>query len=152
MKLDELPEHSQICHICKDEFFSSNDQNPDEDNDVPLKLPCNHIMGHACLATWLKHNSSCPLCRATLYEQAPSSSLITNILSQLSDAEFATLSQRTTETLRDAHALDADVNSLARIVVDNAEILERLLEVQRGPQTRESKGGVQEDPGVDGEE
>ena len=62
-----------------------------------------------------------------------------NILSQLSDAEFATLSQRTTETLRDAHALDADVNSLARIVVDNAEILERLLEVQRGPQTRESR-------------
>lgn len=75
----------------------------------------------------------------TLCEQAPSSSLVTNILSQLSDAEFATLSQCTTETLRDAHALDADVESLARVAVDNAEMLERLLEVQRGPQTRESR-------------
>lgn len=148
MKLDELPEHSQICHICKEHFFGdhnrnpeeddgNNNRNPDEDEDTPLKLPCNHIMGYACLATWLKHNNSCPLCRATLCEQTPSP--FANIISQLPDAEFAILSQRSTEALRDVNALDADANFLTQIALENAEMLERLIEVRLGPQTRESR-------------
>lgn len=135
LKLDELPEHSRICHICKDDFSSDKIRNPDEDNDIPVKLPCNHIMGSACLATWLNINNSCPLCRATLCDQQAS---FLTIFSQLSEAELAILSQRSTETLREVNALDADVDAVLRISNENADMIERLIELQLGPQqTRE---------------
>ena len=63
VKPEDLPENSQTCHICHEDF-----DDPDaEEAELPVKLPCNHIMGSECLARWCNAHNSCPMCRATLF-------------------------------------------------------------------------------------
>ena len=68
--LDQLPDISTkdlpndtVCHICMDEFGSSEDPEP------PVKLPCGHVIGRNCISRWLKTNNSCPLCRRVVLPQ-----------------------------------------------------------------------------------
>ena len=35
--------------------------------EVAVCLPCNHIVGSACIATWLKDNNTCPFCRREFF-------------------------------------------------------------------------------------
>ncbi|KAK1359377.1 hypothetical protein POM88_043851 [Heracleum sosnowskyi] len=47
------------CSICVNKF---------EINEYICILECGHMFHHHCLAPWLLNNSTCPLCRRTLYE------------------------------------------------------------------------------------
>ena len=105
----DLRENDQECHICIQPFANPNHA-ATEQTEVPLKLPCNHIMGSICLATWFQTNNTCPLCRTTLfhYGQNPVD----------------------TETM---NALDTEFESLLRLAL---ECSARAIELQDGPQTR----------------
>lgn len=46
--------HNDNCSICYEELEDS------------YKTTCNHIFHEKCINTWLKSNSTCPLCRANL--------------------------------------------------------------------------------------
>ena len=68
--LDQLPEISTkdlpndtVCHICMDEFGSTEDPEP------PVKLPCGHVIGRNCISRCLKTKNSCPLCRRVVLPQ-----------------------------------------------------------------------------------
>jgi len=52
-----LPESNEICSICLQVF---------NENEILLRLPCQHKFHNNCINTWLNNNQSCPLCRATL--------------------------------------------------------------------------------------
>lgn len=79
VKLEDLPENCESCHICQELF---DDPDPEVMVESPVKLPCNHTMGSTCLEKWLdgnnlgstrlekwlEGNNTCPMCRADLYE------------------------------------------------------------------------------------
>lgn len=49
------------CHICKGPFQHC--------CELPVRLPCGHIFGHACLANWVRSDKGlrpCPLCFKTI--------------------------------------------------------------------------------------
>ncbi|CAM8990494.1 unnamed protein product [Rhodiola kirilowii] len=48
-ELDFVPS----CSICMD----------DEDKHEFARMPCTHLFHHECIATWLRLNDTCPLCR-----------------------------------------------------------------------------------------
>ena len=52
---DELPDNT--CSVCLDEF---------KDEDVLIKLNCEHIFHKDCLEPWLNDNRNCPLCRRNI--------------------------------------------------------------------------------------
>ncbi|PMD46974.1 hypothetical protein L207DRAFT_522440 [Hyaloscypha variabilis F] len=62
--IEDIPTEDRTCSICREEYPSEADT---EDGDTPVKLPCGHIFGFACITTWL-HNKSqarnCPTCRS----------------------------------------------------------------------------------------
>jgi len=45
------------CSVCKDDY---------EDEQIVIKLPCNHFFHEECLMPWLKERNSCPTCRFEL--------------------------------------------------------------------------------------
>lgn len=51
----------------------------------PILTPCGHLFGHACLATWLPHNT-CPLCRKPLLHGSPNAN--GQLLIQQPDAQL----------------------------------------------------------------
>ena len=54
--LNNLPENE--CCICLEEY---------KENDVLIKLKCNHMFHKECLEPWFNNNkNSCPLCRYKL--------------------------------------------------------------------------------------
>ena len=61
-KASELKENV-ICTVCQDPFLSENAP------EIPVRLPCGHIMGLSCLLQWLsplsteRRRDTCPLCR-----------------------------------------------------------------------------------------
>lgn len=52
---DELPDNT--CSVCLDEF---------KDEDILVKLNCEHIFHKDCLEPWLNDNRNCPLCRRNI--------------------------------------------------------------------------------------
>ena len=66
--VNDLPEDGRICAICKESY------NSEEDPEQACKVgPCGHILGRTCLSTWImpagsRPNTTCPLCRAVLFE------------------------------------------------------------------------------------
>ena len=65
--LDDLPEDSRTCAICKEPY--NTDQNPEQACKVGH---CGHVLGRTCLSTWVtpagrRPNKTCPLCRAVLF-------------------------------------------------------------------------------------
>lgn len=63
VELEDLPENSQDCHICKEPY---QDPTGKEKAERAKKLPCNHILGADCLAKWFESSNTCPLCRAVI--------------------------------------------------------------------------------------
>ena len=47
------------CSVCLEDFVIG---------DELMILPCHHNFHSTCAKEWLKHNHSCPLCRADIYE------------------------------------------------------------------------------------
>lgn len=76
---------------------------------TPVVLPCNHVFGRNCLYEWLKSNSTCPLCRQRVSEEADPSNTaperinIPNITSLLNpssrDNPMVVVLDRATNTL-----------------------------------------------------
>ena len=46
LELDDLPEDEQHCPICMEKYRG-------ETGEMPLELPCGHVIGRDCLLTWL---------------------------------------------------------------------------------------------------
>lgn len=69
-QLPQIPSYAlpsdAICPICVQPY---DDQTNDRGSfEKAVCLPCNgnHIFGSECLAKWLRHGTSCPLCRHEL--------------------------------------------------------------------------------------
>lgn len=142
VKHEELPENSQICHICKEPFDAPNpDPEMMESAEVAVKLPCSHIMGFECLKRWLEDNSSCPMCRAKLFGHS-------NDVPHAAISEYADLLQQLTFRQRSEAfsrlMLEADADSLELSVLrmELAELLERMLELHAAPDTAENRATV----------
>lgn len=57
------------CGICLEEFNTlSREKGTIE---VAVRLPCNHIIGSACIATWLRDTNTCPICRREFFQAQP---------------------------------------------------------------------------------
>ena len=57
------------CMICLESYGSLNSSNGAV--ECSIRLPCNHLVGSICIATWLRDNNSCPLCRRTFFPAQP---------------------------------------------------------------------------------
>ncbi|KAM0799830.1 hypothetical protein BDR22DRAFT_822201 [Usnea florida] len=68
MSIDPFPfltasDHSEAvttCPICQEAFENA------ERPEIPLRLPCQHVFGISCLASWMSIKNTCPLCRTVL--------------------------------------------------------------------------------------
>ncbi|KAL8791778.1 MAG: hypothetical protein Q9195_005654 [Heterodermia aff. obscurata] len=57
-------EEDKDCHICMLQYYArTTDEGPVE---VPVRLPCSHILGSACLWQWLMTSTTCPICRRVI--------------------------------------------------------------------------------------
>ena len=67
----DVPAKEQDCAICMEKYYGPHQR------ECPVRLPCNHVLGKACLLTWLKsppsnrNNNCCPVCRTVLLERVP---------------------------------------------------------------------------------
>ncbi len=76
--LSELDEYNRTCHICMEPFttdgptvYTGEGETLDESQpEIPLRLPCEHVLGDKCLFKWLSplENSNCPYCRRSVLE------------------------------------------------------------------------------------
>ena len=65
-----LPDEHKSCHICMEDFKTQTSKTL----ELPVRLPCSHILGTICMINWLSSNGDnsprgCPLCRAALLPQ-----------------------------------------------------------------------------------
>lgn len=77
--LDAVDEDNKRCHICHDAYSTDGravGAGPgtawlhEDRPEIPLLLPCGHVLGSHCLAQWFgpSANSSCVICRHTIFE------------------------------------------------------------------------------------
>ena len=64
--VDELPEDERRCHICHDPYLQG------DEAEEPVRLPCGHHFGQACINRWLSPDdvepkSTCPICRTSFF-------------------------------------------------------------------------------------
>ena len=57
--------------------------------EVGIRLPCNHSVGSACIAIWLKNNNTCPICRREFFQAQPRPYLEHGIMDGQGDEEEA---------------------------------------------------------------
>lgn len=57
------------CAICFDTYNTMNTSTGIIEAGV--RLSCGHTVGSACIVTWLRHKSNCPLCRETFFPRKP---------------------------------------------------------------------------------
>ena len=50
--------------------------------EVQVRLPCSHLVGSFCIATWLQDNNSCPVCRRKFFPAQPRPCLEHGIMSE----------------------------------------------------------------------
>ena len=50
------------CYVCTEEYGA----NLERGAELPVKLPCGHIVGQTCLLRWLARRDACPLCRVQI--------------------------------------------------------------------------------------
>ncbi|KAJ4985926.1 hypothetical protein SVAN01_08615 [Stagonosporopsis vannaccii] len=61
VKVDALDPDKPVCCICLQPFGSTT--LTQGGSEAPTQLPCGHVFGEACMASWARVNNSCPLCR-----------------------------------------------------------------------------------------
>ena len=64
-----IPDEEERCSICFEEYGTLSRETGTI--EVAMRLPCNHCIGSACIATWLKNRNSCPLCRCEFFPAQP---------------------------------------------------------------------------------
>ena len=57
------------CGICFEEYNTPSRETGA--SEAAIRLPCNHIIGSACIATWLKDTNTCPICRRAFFQAQP---------------------------------------------------------------------------------
>ena len=65
VKVDE----QETCMVCLESYGTLNSSTGAI--EVQVRLPCSHLVGTICIATWLRDNNSCPACRATFFPAQP---------------------------------------------------------------------------------
>lgn len=53
------------CGICLEEYNTTSRESGAI--EAAIRLPCNHIIGSVCIATWLIDNNTCPICRREFF-------------------------------------------------------------------------------------
>ena len=85
-----------------------------------MRLPCNHTVGSACIAIWLKTNNTCPVCRHEFFPAQPRPFLEHGIMDGQEDDEaadqssFADLNQDYCTEL----GLDMDICVISEAIVE----------------------------------
>lgn len=88
--------------------------------EVGIRLPCNHTVGSACIATWLKTNNTCPVCRHEFFPAQPRPFLEHGIMDDQEDdvedvqLSFRDLNQDFCAQLR----LDMDICVISEVIVE----------------------------------
>lgn len=59
----------QRCTICLEEIGSLSSETGII--ECQIRLPCSHLVGSHCIATWLQYNNTCPVCRHTFFTAQP---------------------------------------------------------------------------------
>ena len=57
------------CSVCLEEYGTLSRQKGTL--EVAIRLPCNHLIGSACIAIWLEKNNTCPICRREFFPAQP---------------------------------------------------------------------------------
>ena len=58
--LDALPDDTKNCIVCHEDFAGQ---------DLPVQLPCNHVVGRQCIKEWiLGGHHTCPMCRQAIFK------------------------------------------------------------------------------------
>ena len=63
----ELPRKGRSCMFCQQGFGYSDEE--------PVRLPCQHVVGAACVRVWISYNNGCPICRADISDAGGSEPL-----------------------------------------------------------------------------
>ena len=63
----DLPRKGRSCIFCQ-QGFGYNDEEP-------VRLPCQHVVGAACVRVWMSYNNGCPICRADISDAGGSEPL-----------------------------------------------------------------------------
>lgn len=61
VKADALGPDERFCCICLQPFGSA--ASNQGGSEATIQLPCGHVFGEVCMASWARVNNSCPLCR-----------------------------------------------------------------------------------------
>ena len=64
-----IQNEDQRCAICLEGYGTISLENGTL--EVEMRLPCNHTVGSACIAQWLKDRNSCPICRREFFPAQP---------------------------------------------------------------------------------
>ena len=64
-----IQNEDQRCAICSEAYGTISLENGTL--EVEMRLPCNHTVGSACIAQWLKDRNSCPICRREFFPAQP---------------------------------------------------------------------------------
>ena len=119
----DLPADKQDCAICMEKYYGPHQQ------ECPIRLPCNHVLGKACLLAWLKssptnrNNNCCPICRTVLLERFPILPPIDDIpddLSDLGEEDLTNLSTALDEATQFRRELQRERIAMERDVERNA--------------------------------
>lgn len=72
LEMDDLDDGDQTCAICLQRYREG------ESSEMPVELPCKHVVGRECLLTWFtdpgdnvahEHGGSCPVCRKNYIQE-----------------------------------------------------------------------------------
>ncbi|KAL9068289.1 MAG: hypothetical protein Q9161_006315 [Pseudevernia consocians] len=67
VQVDEL--EARTCMICLESYGTLNSSTGAV--ELQVRLPCDHLVGTFCIATWLRDNNNCPACRKTFFPAQP---------------------------------------------------------------------------------
>lgn len=63
--LTSHPKEVEECFICTQQLCDVDGCNIHH-HEEPIQLPCGHVFGTKCAATWFGENDTCPMCRAVM--------------------------------------------------------------------------------------
>ena len=68
-RVQDVHDKEERCSICLEEYGTLSRETGTI--EVEMRLPCNHCIGSACIAIWLKDHNSCPICRRKFFPAQP---------------------------------------------------------------------------------
>lgn len=68
VSLDDISHEDWTCGICKEPYLVDPDD-PSREEEQPVLVSCNHILGKSCIKSWFAQSTLCPLCRQTAQQK-----------------------------------------------------------------------------------